>query len=76
MPEKLMSYVETGAFWLALAVLALAVVEGVLQLAGVSLTGLTYSAGRLLEFGTMLMIFVGVLNLRGIRSALQQPSGD
>ena len=34
MPQKLMAYAETGAFWLALAAAAFAVVEGALQLVG------------------------------------------
>ncbi len=72
MPKNLMASIETGAFWLAMAALALAFVEGALQLLGQSLTGQTYSAGRLLEFATMLMIFVGVLNLRSMRGALER----
>ena len=72
MAEIFDKYAEPAVFWLAVAAILLAVVEGVLQVLGFSLTARTYSAGRLLEFATMMMVFVAVLNLRGLRADLQK----
>ena len=65
-------YAEPVVFWLAIAAVLLAFVEGFLQLFGMSLTGHAYSAGRLLELATMMMVFVAVLNLRGLKAELRK----
>ncbi len=72
MAEILDKYAEPVVFWLAVAAFLLAFVEGCLQLLGMSLTANTYSAGRLLEFATMMMVFVAVLNLRGLRAEFRK----
>ena len=70
MAEILDKYVEPAVFWLAAAAVLLAFLEGFLQLLGMSLTARAYSAGRLLELATMMMVFAAVLNLRGIRAEI------
>lgn len=67
-------YAESGVFAIATAILLLAFAEGFAQLLGFSLTGRTYSAGRLLEIATMLLVLVAVLNLRQIRLDLSKRS--
>ncbi len=72
MAEILEKYAEPAVFWLAVAAVLLAFVEGFLQLLGLSLTARMYSAGRLLELATMMMVFVAVLNLRGIKAEVRK----
>ena len=72
MAEILDKYAEPAVFWLAVAAVLLAFVEGFLQLLGMSLIARTYSAGRLLELATMTMVFVAVLNLRGIKAEISK----
>ena len=57
----------------ALALAALAVAEGVVQLFGQSLTGSAYKAGRLLEFSAMVMVLAIGLLLREIRNDSRAP---
>ncbi len=45
----------------------LGVLEGVLQLAGLSLLNGIYTAGRMFEFAGVVMIFVIALELRDLR---------
>ena len=71
MSDRLMSLVERIAFWTGLAIVAVAFVEGLLQLFGVSLTSYNYSDGRLLEFATMVFVVVAAINLRSIRAGLR-----
>lgn len=74
MSHKLMSLAERMAFWTGLAIVAAAFVEGFLQLLGVSLTSYNYSAGRLLEFATMVFVAVAAINLRSIRAEMRDRS--
>lgn len=62
--EKLLHFAYQALFLLAALGLLLALAEGLVGLAGYSLTGHQYSAGRLLEIASMLMIFVIGLQLR------------
>ena len=56
--EKLLAVAERIAFAMGLLLALLGVAEGLAQLLGRSLVGHAYTAGRLLEFATMLMVFV------------------
>lgn len=72
MAEILQKYAEPAVFWLAVAAILFAFVEGLLQLLGMSLTARMYSAGRLFELATMMMVFVAVLNLREIKAGVRK----
>jgi hypothetical protein len=58
-------------FFGALALLALAVAEAVLNLLGYTILRETYSAGRLMELAATLLVFVITILLRQIRDALK-----
>lgn len=70
--NKFLSMASTLAFVAAFALAALAVAEGLAQLAGHSIVHRLYSAGRLFEFATMAMVFAIGLLLREIRDALRK----
>lgn len=55
--DKLLHYARRGLFVLSGLGLVLALAEGLAGLAGTWLIGHEYSAGRLLEIATMLMVF-------------------
>ncbi|MGQ0430505.1 MAG: hypothetical protein ACT4UQ_11290 [Gammaproteobacteria bacterium] len=59
----------------ALALALLAVVEWVAQSVGASLLGHAYAAGRLLEFGAIVMVFAIGLLLREILTELRKGRG-
>ncbi len=61
---KLWLLAQRGAFFAGLALAVLAVVEGAAELMGHSLIRYSYTAGRLLEFATMLMVFAIALEIR------------
>ena len=65
--DKMLHYAYRGLFLLAVLCLVLALAEGLAGLAGRSLFGHEYSAGRVLEIATMLMVFVIGLQLRKLR---------
>ncbi len=65
--EKLLLYAYRGLFVLAGLGVALSLAEGAAGLAGRSLIGHEYSAGRLLEISALLMVFVIGLQLRHLR---------
>ena len=65
--DKLLHYARRGLLVLSGLGLVLALAEGLAGLAGTSLIGHEYSAGRLLEIATMLMVFVIGLQLRRLR---------
>jgi hypothetical protein len=62
--EKLLELARRGLALLATLGLLVALAEGLAGLAGRSIIGHQYSAGRLLEFATMLMVFAIGLQLR------------
>ncbi|MBV6416837.1 MAG: hypothetical protein CMLOHMNK_01452 [Steroidobacteraceae bacterium] len=62
--EPLLRLAYRSLFVLAGTGLILALAEGLIGLTGRSLVGHEYSAGRLLEISTMLMVFVIGLRLR------------
>ncbi|MGE0581097.1 MAG: hypothetical protein AB7P31_02995 [Steroidobacteraceae bacterium] len=64
--NKLLHHVRRGLSLLAGLGLLLALAEGAASLAGRSLVGHAYSAGRLLELATMLMVFAIGLQLRSL----------
>ena len=69
---KLYSVVCRFFFGLAFLLFALSVLEKLLVYMGQNLFGGLYTAGRLFEFATLLMIFVIALLLREIREELKQ----
>lgn len=60
------------AFWGALALAAVAVAAGAVEQLGYSLIGRTYSAGRLLEFAAIIMVFAIGMHLRDILAELRR----
>ena len=68
---KIYSVVCRIFFATAFLLFALSVLDKLLTLAGNNLLGGLYTAGRLFEFATLLMIFVIALLLREIREALK-----
>jgi hypothetical protein len=74
MIDKLTSILSRLFFAVAFILLAIAVIDRVLNFFGWYLSWTNYRAGRLFEFSAMLMIFVIVLLLRQIREKLKGPS--
>lgn len=71
--EKLNSVVSRLFFAVALVFMGIAVVEKVANLLGYTLLRGMYTAGRLFELSTLLVIFVIALLLRQIREELKKP---
>ena len=69
---KLYSLICRIFFGLAFLLFGLSVLEKLLVFMGRNLFGGLYTAGRLFEFATLLMIFVIALLLREIREQLKQ----
>ena len=69
---KLYSLVCRVFFAAAFLLFGLSVLDKVLALAGTNILGGSYTAGRLFEFATLLMIFVIALLLREIRQELKE----
>ncbi len=65
--QQISSLANRGLFVGAFVLLALAVLEWVTNLAGYTLLRGVYSAGRLMEFAAILLIFVITLLLRQMR---------
>ena len=65
--QQISSLANRGLFVGAFVLLALAVIEWVTNLAGYTLLRGVYSAGRLMEFAAILLIFVITLLLRQMR---------
>ena len=70
--DKLLCWVSRLALAGALALALLAVVEWAAQSVGASLLGHAYAAGRLLEFGAIVMVFAIGLLLREIAAELRK----
>ena len=67
MIDKLTHYFCRTLFGISIALLAVAVLEGVLRSLGWTLSFMDYEPGRLLEISATLVIFVIALLLRQIR---------
>ena len=65
--DKLSSIVNRLFFFVAFALLVLAVIEGILNLIGYTILQGQYTAGRLTEFAALLLVFVIALLLRQMR---------
>jgi hypothetical protein len=71
--EKLTSLVSRVFFAVAFVLLALAVIERLVNAIGYTLLGGgTFRSGRLLEFAVVCLVFVVALQLREVREALRQ----
>ena len=70
--QQISSLANRGLFVGAFVLLALAVVEWVTNLAGYTLLRGVYSAGRLMEFAAILLIFVITLLLRQMRDEVKK----
>jgi len=73
--EKTLSGVMRVFFIAAFGLLAIAVFEVLANAFGYTFTRGIYTGGRLLEFSSVLLIFVATLLLRQIRERLKQGSG-
>jgi len=69
--EKITSMISRTFFVLAFALLGLAVIERVVRTFDYTVLRGTYTAGRLLEFSVVLLLFVLALQLREVREALR-----
>jgi hypothetical protein len=72
--EKLSSLVSRTFFFGAFLLLAVAVIEKLLNLLGSSMPGMTIRPARLLEWAVILLVFVIALLLRQIREELKGKS--
>ena len=69
--ESVTSLMSRLFFVVALGLLALSVFEALANLGGYTVMRGTYSAGRLLEFAALLLIFVMAIVLRQVRDELR-----
>jgi len=69
--EKIISIVSRTFFVLAFILLGLAVIERVANSYGYTILAGAYTAGRLLDFSAVLLLFVLALQLREVRDALR-----
>ena len=69
--ESLTSLMSRVFFVVALVLLALSVFEALANFGGYTIMRGTYSAGRLLEFAALLLIFVMAIVLRQVRDELR-----
>lgn len=69
-------YFARLTFGIAVAIMAFAVCEAFVNLFGLSLISRVYTAGRLLELGAILLVFVIVQLLRQIREELRRQRTD
>ena len=74
--SKLNSMVTRLLFLAAFVVFGIAVIERVLGLFGYTILGELYAPGRLVEFSTVLLIFVIALLLRQVREELKKRNGS
>lgn len=70
--DKLTSFLNRVFFLAAFVLLALAVVDRFITWFGYTILGGTYSAGRLLEFAAIMLLFVIALLARQMRDALHR----
>jgi hypothetical protein len=69
--ETMTSMISRAFFVLAFALLGLAVIERVVNVFDYTVLGRVYTAGRLLEFSVVFLLFVLALQLREVREALR-----
>lgn len=69
--EKAISMISRTFFVVAFILLGLAVIERVANLYGYTILAGAYTAGRLLDFSAVLLLFVLALQLREVREALR-----
>jgi len=72
MIDKITSYFSRIFFFIAIALLGIAVLDWFLGQLGWTLSWINYRPGRLMEFAAILVLFVIVLVLRQIRELLKQ----
>ena len=73
--DRLNSIVARSFFFGAFLLLALAIIEKLLNLLGSSMPGVTITPARLLEWAVILLVFVIALLLRQIREELKKRGG-
>ena len=73
--NKLVAFAYRCGFVVAFVVAAVAVLEVIFREFGYTLLRRTYTAGRLLEFSAIVMIFVTAFLLRDIRQLLRDKRG-
>jgi hypothetical protein len=71
MLEKWISAFSRIFFVLAFAVLAVAVIERIVNFAGYTIVGRMYTGGRLLEFSGILLLFVIAIQIREVRETIR-----
>lgn len=69
--DKLTSLISRVFFVIAFVLLGLAVIERLANAFDYTVLGGVYTAGRLLEFSIVFLVFVVALQLREIREALR-----
>ena len=69
--EKWMSLLSRLFFVVALLLILMALIDWCLRLFGWTFSFIQYQPGRMLEFATMLMVFVAVIILRQIRENMK-----
>jgi len=72
--ESFASSMSRLFFVVAMGLLALSIVEGLVNVAGYTIMRGTYSAGRLLELAALLLIFVMAVVMRQVRDELRRRS--
>jgi hypothetical protein len=70
--EKLNSLVARGLFFGAVALLCLAAIEWTANVFGLQILKPYYTAGRMLEFAAIFLIFVIAILLRQVREELKK----
>lgn len=70
--DVLTSFLNRVFFAAAFILLAIAVVDRVLTWFGYTILGSSYTAGRMLEFAAIMLLFVMALLLRQTRDAAQR----
>lgn len=70
--DTLNSLASRASFFVAFVCLGFAVLEWVVNIFGYTILRGTYSAGRMLEFAAVFMVFVMTLLLRQLREELRK----
>ncbi len=70
--DKLLSAVSRLFFWGALVLLVIAIAERVVNVFGYTILRGAYTAGRMLEFAAVLLIFVIAMSLQQLRDSLKK----
>ena len=69
--QKMLSLTNRLFFTVAFLLLGIAVLEKLVNLNGYTILGAQYTAGRILEFSGIMLLFVVALLLRSIREELR-----